>query len=163
MALARQTPELTSSGQADQEQGSFLVLPDKAIPKDQIPAVALHLCDGLREFTDSLTAYVMLKQAGEIIKSAMEQDLDHAIVKMQGKEMECFGATVSLRSLKEYEYNDPSLREWERQTAELKEKIDNRKKFMKLIKTPQADGVSGEIVEPAKLIRDGSTLAVKFK
>ena len=139
------------------------MLPEQAIPKAEVPAIAKHLSESLGEFTDWLTAFVMLKQAAEIIKSALEQTQDHAQVKMQGKEMEVFGATVSLRALREYEYPDPGYQELKHQMEELKVKIADREKFMKLIKTPQADGVSGEIIEPAKLIRDGQTLAVKFK
>ena len=140
-----------------------LAMPDRAIPKEQIPSVALELSNTLREFTDSTTAYVMMCQAEQIIKSAKEQTLDHAILKMDGKEMSVFGAKVTTRSIKEYEYDDPGLNEMERQAKELSEKIKARKEFMRLIKTEQADTETGEVVKPARLTRHGTTLAVSFK
>jgi 2-phospho-L-lactate transferase/gluconeogenesis factor (CofD/UPF0052 family) len=138
-------------------------MPERAIPKDQIPSVGLELSDTLREFTDSMTAYVMLSQAEQIIKSAKEQTLDHAIMKMDGKEMSVFGAKVTLRSIKEYEYDDSTLDKMESDAKELSEKIKARKEFMRLIKTEQADTATGEIVKPAKLTRHGTTIAVSFK
>ena len=165
MALPNIDPERYDPSQVDIPRKSLskLVLPDKAIPKADIPEMAERLSETLREFTDSMTAYVMLKQAEQIIKSALDQTLDHALAKMDGKEMTCFGATVSMRSLMEYQYDDSGLADLERKLKELKEKIDARKEFMRLIKTPVADTETGEVVQPAKLIRDGSTLAIKFK
>lgn len=164
MSQARTNPEVLDQPTSDVPRRTLskLLLPERAIPKAEVPATAKHLSESLREFTDPLTAFVMLKQAEQIIKSALEQTQDHAQLKMEGKEMQVFGATVSLRALRDYEYPDPGYQELKRQMEDLKAKIADREKFMKLIKTPQADAVTGEIIEPAKLTRDGQTLSVKF-
>lgn len=165
MSLANTDPERFENAQVDFPQKTVgkLIMPDRAIPKAEVPTIAKHLSDSLREFTDSLTAYVMLKQAEQIIKSAQEQTLDFALVKMNGKELSVFGATVKTRALVEYEYDDPKLRELEAQMEEIKVRIDTRRKLLRLADGKMADAETGEVLNPAKKVRDGQTLTVTFK
>jgi hypothetical protein len=146
-----------------QKELSTIILPDRAIKKDEIPSVAQELSERLREFTDSLTTFVMLKQAEQIIKSALEQTSDLAMMKYSGKEMEVFGATVKTRPVVEYEYQDGTLIEFEKQLDAVKKRIDERKKFLRSIPCSIADAETGELIVPAKKIRDGLTLTVSFK
>jgi hypothetical protein len=142
---------------------STLVIPDRAIKKEEIPSVAQELSERLREITDSLTAFVMLKQAEQIIKSAIEQTADLAMIKYSGKEMEVFGATIRSRAITEYEYQDSTLLELEKQLDTVKKRIDERRKFLRSIPKEMADTETGELIVPAKKIRDGLTLTVSFK
>jgi hypothetical protein len=146
-----------------QKNLSKILLPDRAIPKNEIPKVAQSLSETLQEFTDSLTAFVMLKQANEIVKSALEQTQDSAMMKFEGKEMVVFGATVKTRPVVEYEYNDGTLQDMEANLETLKKQIDDRKKMLRSLTEEVANTGTGEILIPAKKIRDGLTLTVSFK
>lgn len=140
-----------------------MFFPEKAIPKADIPEAAKRIVEAMRDNTDALTAYAMLKNAEVLIKESIAQCLDFAVVKMSGKEVEVFGAKITTRRVVEYEYNDPTLDGMKEKLETLKAEIKERESYLRTIKEPIIVEATGESIQPAKKIRDGQTLAVSFK
>lgn len=158
MSIARDNPEAI-------EPAEFLpkvqdgLLPSHVIPKDARAGHAEQIVERFLAYTDGLTAYVLAKQAEEILKEAVDQLKDRAIVRLAGKSQNVLGADVSTRSLTEYEYHDAELAEWETQIECLKKIIADRKAALR--KATVVNGL-GEVCDATKT-RDGITLLVKFK
>ena len=122
--------------------------------------MASRLKDHLLQEHNALQAYVVLKNVREVADHAMEALKDEAIGGITGKEEMVYGAKCAIRGLREYEYEDPTLAKIEEQMAGLKKQVSERKTFLRALKMEVADTSTGEIIRPAKCVKDGSTIAV---
>ena len=140
---------------------------------DRIPAKNLHpqiaedLLKDLTQRTEPVTAFVYIKYINEITGQALkvESFKDQVIELIDLNEgNDVFGAHVTARGgARQYNYDDSELERLQQQAAEIKEKIKNREKFLQSLKQPMADVKTGEIINPAELIKAGIVINVKFK
>lgn len=122
--------------------------------------MASRLVDHLLQEHNGIQAYVVLRNVRDIADHAMEALKDEALNTIAGKEEMVYGAKCTIRRSTEYDYEDSSLATLEAQAAELKAQITDRKKFLRALKMEVADTATGEIIRPAKCIKEGSTIAV---
>lgn len=128
---------------------------------EQRYASAANLELSLLENYNALQAYVLCKNAADVIDRTLERLKDHAITKAV-KDEPVFGAEITTHRVVEYEYDDYRLDEINRQIDELKKRAGERRKLLRAIKEEVANTETGEIMKPAKLVRDGVTIAVKL-
>ena len=161
MSLARTSPEALDHIEATggYELPAVQILPTAVLPKSEFPIVAERIVGRFRDITDNLTAFVLVKQAAEILKEAEGQLLDFALTSIQGNKQSVLSAEVSTRSLTDYTYNDAELAEWEAEVEKFKKLIADRKSALR--KANVVNGL-GEVCSATKT-RDGQTLMVKFK
>jgi len=139
----------------------MLAIPTKVQPSgSERFRMASRLADHLLQSHNPIEAYVILKNITEVSGVAMEALKDGAIGGVTGKEELIFGATCSLRSVREYEYDDTTITKLEAEMAVIKKNLAERKEFLRKLKMEVADTSSGEILRPAKCVKDGSTIAV---
>jgi len=161
MSLARTSPEALDHIEATggYELPAVQILPTAVLPKSEFPIVAEQIVERFRDITDNLTAFVLVKQAAEILKEAEGQLLDFALTSIQGNKQNVLSAEVSTRALTDYTYNDAELAEWEAEVEKFKKLIADRKSALR--KANVVNGL-GEVCSATKT-RDGQTLMVKFK
>jgi len=161
MSLARTSPEALDHIEATggYELPAVQILPTAVLPKSEFPIVAEQIVGRFRDITDNLTAFVLVKQAAEILKEAEGQLLDFALTSIQGNKQSVLSAEVSTRALTAYTYNDAELAEWEAEVEKFKKLIADRKSALR--KANVVNGL-GEVCSATKT-RDGQTLMVKFK
>jgi hypothetical protein len=135
------------------------ILPSRVVTKTERPAIAELIVDRFCEHTDSLTAFVLLKQAAEILEEAKDKLTDRAIARMTGKKQEILGAEASTVPNNAYTYQDEELTQWERESKALAKKISDRKEALR--KATVVNGL-GEVCT-ATQTRWGTTLKVSYK
>src|ERR1051326_3708331 len=164
MSAARDNPEIFPN---DPEQSTLIAeSPDERFPvtvakneSDRIAYAQKLNHSGLMEF-DALQWQIVLKNAEAIIKLAQEINKEDAIGKLEGKEAEMLGCKVAQRRAVEYEYAHPRLAEIENEIESLKNEGKKIKLMLQSMKKPMADPDTGEMIEPAKKLRDGVTIAI---
>lgn len=109
---------------------------------------------------NALQAVVIWKQFEAMARLGVEINKDKAIGHMTAKEETVFGAKVAIRRTAKYEYEHPRLSAIEDRIAELKKEADDLRKVLRTTKMPLLDEPTGEIIQPAKLVSDGTTIAI---
>lgn len=123
-------------------------------------AAANKLLDRLREETDELSAYVMLKQAEDVISEAIDLQKDNAINAMDEKTKTIWGAKLETKRSKAFEYVHPRLTEIAEQIKALNAEAKSIKLMLENMKEPMIYESTGEVIEPAKCLKDGLQIAV---
>jgi hypothetical protein len=123
-------------------------------------ALAVELNKSALERYDALVWYALLKNASSILAVAMDICKEDAICEMRDRKQEYLGIKLETRSVKEWEYAHPRIDEID---AEMKKLKDEKKKLQTVLESLTAtmvDTKTGEVIEPAKLTRDGVNLFV---
>ena len=164
MSEARTNPESTDSkpepylGKSDKA----LAIPLHVIPKSQWGSRAERIVSNILDNVDCLTAFVVIRQLKEISEVVLKQ-LEPMVVDKVAKEVEVAGAKIAIRNkAKVYEYTSTRLEQMESEVELKKGEIKNYKAWMENIEHPMPDPNTGELIEPAKLIEAGCTVAVTF-
>jgi predicted transcriptional regulator len=160
MSLARDLPEIMDET-TPTIASNRSVVPIKAMNGTERAVMATDMTNALMNEYTALDVYVMFKNASDVIDQAMTIVKDKATSQIAGKkDVPVLGATVSTKKSVQYEYEDSKLEELEAKIAELKKEADERRKLLRAIKEEQASTTTGEILKPAKLIKDGLSLVV---
>ena len=137
-----------------------IMIPSRVCGENERYELAKALTDQMLEVVSAPEAYVMLKHAEHVVKLSIEELKELTVMRIEGKGEMVLGADLKLKRAVEWEYDDPELEQLEAQKKEIAEKIKVRQKFLQGLKSEVADTTTGEIAKPAKLVKDGQTIAV---
>lgn len=121
-----------------------------------------RLIDVLGEQFDAVQIHVVLKNAEDIIKNALELNKESCLLHITEKEMTIFGAKVVTRRSTEYDYSETvSVATKEAQIKALTSELKLLKDQLKILPAQEMVNPSnGEIYFKAKLIKDGIVPAI---
>lgn len=118
-----------------------------------LPVIAAEVVRKVKEGEiNPLDVSVQIKLMNDFEKLVKPQIADEIINEAGKWEKQVFkyGLTPKVITKTDYEYDDLVLDELDRQIAELKEQADERKKLLKVLKSPMVDPETGEEMRPAK-------------
>ncbi len=134
------------------------IIPTKILNKAGLAIYADHIANNLLDTRSGLEAYILIKQAEELINNLKEKLIEKALASTNGKEGIIDGVKWQTKRSVAYEYDSPTI---ERLTAEKKsieEKIKAHKKALEN-GVSVLDETTGQL-ESAKKTKDGLTLSI---
>lgn len=161
MKLSHDNPEIEDAHIIETSHSSVPAVPIRVMNGAERACMATDIVNGLTLEHSSIEAYVLLKNAENVIAQALEIDKERA-VHQAVKDSTILTAEVTTRRDVKYEYEDETLADLEDKALALRKQIDERKKLLRTIKSEQADTVTGVISRPAKVVKDGLSLVVKL-
>jgi len=107
---------------------------------------------------------VILKNAEEIIKHALDLNKEACLSKLTQKETVIFGATITTRRSTDYDYSGtPLVAKSEADIKASQAKLKDLKEFLKKLAAEEVvDAATGEIFHKAKLTKDGILPAISL-
>jgi len=127
-------------------------------------SAAIVLTQNLGQEFDAAQIQVILKNAAEIIKHALELNTEACLAKLDQKETIIFGAKVTTRRTTEYDYSEtPLVATIEGEIDAKKDKLKDLKEFLKNMPVDEMpDANTGEIFHKAKMTKNGIVPAVSL-
>jgi predicted RNase H-like nuclease (RuvC/YqgF family) len=164
MKQAHEDPNIGAEHRTESEHPPMLMgsgIPVRVMDANERACMATDMVYALTMENSHLEAYVMLKNAADVLDQACEIAKDKATMEAT-KDAKVLNAEVTTRRSVAYEYEDGTLEELETKIEDLKKQADERRKLLRTLKTPMADSQTGELIMPAKLVKDGISLVVKL-
>jgi len=163
MKQAHDNPEIADSHLTESSGQAPLapIIPVRVMDAVERACFATDLTSGLQERYSSVQTYVLLKNAEDVIEQALLICKDKATGQAE-KDSKVFNAEITTRRSVEYGYEDSVLERLESEIVVLKKKADERRKMLRALTSEVADTVTGEILRPAKLTKDGLAIIVKL-
>jgi hypothetical protein len=134
------------------------IIPTNVLSKRELCIYADHIVGNLLETRNGLEAYVLVKQAEELVEQLKGILIEKALSAATSKEGEVLGCKYSVRRKVEYRYECPTADELEQKAKMLKEDAKAIKKSAEKFGS-YVDPVTGE-VNTAEIVLDGQTLAI---
>ena len=164
MKQAHEDPNIWAEHRTEDAHPPVLVtsgIPVRVMDGTERACLATDMVVALTQENTHLEAYIMLRNAADVIDQACEIAKDKAVMEAE-KDSKVLNAEVTTRRSVAYEYEDDTLDELERKIDALKKEADERRKMLRALKTEMADTETGEIMKPARLVKDGISLVVKL-
>jgi hypothetical protein len=150
--------EMSKMKGAKAKVSNEVIIPTRVLTKSELSVYSEHIVNTLLETRNGLEAYVLVKQAEEVIEQLKGMLVEKALSAATGKEGEVLGCKYSVRRKVEYKYECPSADSLEQKAKMLKEDAKAIKKSAEKFGS-YVDPVTGE-VNTAEIVSDGQTLAI---
>jgi hypothetical protein len=161
MIQAHENPNIIDGEVEPLNYAGVPTVPVKVMTGTERAVMSTDLVNALHQEFSGVQAYVLLKNAEDVLKQSIEIAKERACATAE-KDTRVFDAEVTTRRSVEYEYEDSVLDKLEDQIKELKKQADERRKLLRTIKSEQADTATGEIMKPARCVKDGISIVVKL-